>query len=141
VTLGSRVSGISVASRRDDVTRRLIHAIAGPLTVDAVVTRIERQAVEGTWTYASLIDMRAVTAWLSADDVVRVTDRARVIARELGPRGPVAIVVSHPALIPVGQAYAVMPHDAGAVGFFRDPACATRWLECQQAHGPVAPRD
>jgi hypothetical protein len=61
-----------------------------------------------------------------------VTARAEAIARELGPRGPVAIVVANPALIPVGQAHAVIQHEAGSAGFFRDFECAERWLDMEQ---------
>ena len=120
--------------QRDDLKRRLVSAIGGTLTADDAVMRIERQAADGVWSYASLIDMRAVSSWLTFDQMARVTLRAKAIAQDLGPRGPVAIVVANHALIPVGRAHAVIKHGNGTAGFFRDFESAERWLEIEHSY-------
>jgi hypothetical protein len=112
----------------------LVSAIGGTLTADDAVTRIENQAAQGTWSYASLIDMRAVSSWLTFDQMATVTRCAQAIAKRLGPRGPVAIVVANQALIPVGQSSAVIKHEAGMAGFFRDFDSAEAWLESEQSN-------
>ena len=73
--------------------------------------------------------MRGVSSWLTFDQMASVMLRTQAIARDLGPRGPVAIVVDNPALIPVGQSHAVIEHEVGSAGFFRDYESAGRWLE------------
>jgi hypothetical protein len=61
--------------------------------------------------------MRGVISWLTYEQMVRVPSGALAIARELGPRGPVAIVIANQALIPVGQTQAVVVHEVGSTGF------------------------
>jgi hypothetical protein len=120
---------------RDDVKRRLISTISGGLNDGDAVKRMERQAADGAWAYASLIDMRGVTTWLSFEQMAGVTRCARAIAAALGPRGPVAIVVANQALIPVGQTHVVIRHETGTVAFFRDLERAEEWLEIEQSQG------
>jgi hypothetical protein len=91
-------------------------------------------AISGTLTLGSLIDMRAVDAWLTYEQMTRVTSRAEAIAQELEPRGPVAIVVANQALVPSGQTHAVVRSRAGTAGFFRDVETAERWLDTEASN-------
>jgi hypothetical protein len=119
---------------RDDVKRRLYRVVGGTLTADDALRRIENQATDGSWQYATLMDMRAVSSWLTFVQLARVTHLASAIARERGPRGPVAIVVANQALIPVGQAHSIVRSHAGTAAFFRDFETAERWLDAEQSN-------
>src|SRR5262249_6547999 len=130
--------GTAMDYRKDDVRRRLVYEVGGALTADDAMRRLEQQAADGAWAYTSLIDMRMVTAWLTFEQMATVTRRAAAITRDFGPRGSVAIVVANQALIPVGQAHAIVRGEAGTAGFFRDFKTAERWLETDsQTDDPI----
>jgi hypothetical protein len=119
--------------QRDDAKRLLTRTVSGTLSADDALRRIQDQAADGTWGYASLIDMRGFSSWLTYEQMTRVLSGAQAIARQRGRRGPVAIVIANPALIPVGQTHAVIEHEVGTTGFFRDFDGAARWLEIRHA--------
>jgi hypothetical protein len=121
--------------QRDDVRRRVTRTVSGHLSVAATLAYLERQAADGTWGYASLHDMRGVTSWMSFAQSAVMMNRGREIVRTLGRRGSVAIVVGNPALIPIGQTSAIVEHDIGRVGFFRDTETAEAWLDEPDADG------
>jgi hypothetical protein len=122
---------VLVIYARDDAARRITVTTSGPLTLADVLANIDRQILEGTWTYAMLYDTGDSGLLPIVEDIDRVVAVVRSAAKRLGRRGPVAVVSRSETAIAVAREYSVVEHDVGAVGFFRHLDEAERWLDGQ----------
>jgi hypothetical protein len=114
---------------RDDERRRITIQISGYVETHHVVEAIERQAAEGTWTYAVLCDVRG-TSWLpSRDDLDRLLRTVEWGRSTSGERGPVAIVVAGPAALQIARDYSRRANMIARTEAFLDPSNATLWLD------------
>ena len=114
---------------RDHARRRITVTTRGALTVDDILAYIDQQVTEGTWGYAVLYDTGDTGSLPAPEDMDHVIHRVRTLATSLGRRGPIAIVGRSPTVIAIAREYAVVEHDIGAVGFFRDLDAAEDWLD------------
>jgi len=114
---------------RDDASRRITVTTSGPLTLADVLANIDRQILEGTWTYAMLYDTGDAGLLPTPEDIDCIIGVVRAAAKRLGRRGPVAIVSRSPTAIEAAREYSVVEHDVGAVGFFRHLDEAELWLD------------
>ena len=129
---------MQVMYARDDAKRRLTITTSGPVTLADILDNIDRQVREGTWTYAVMYDTGEASAIPTPEEIDRVIGAVRALAVRLGQRGAVAIVSRNPRAFEAAREYAVVEHDVGAVGFFREVDSAERWLD-QQALGSRPP--
>jgi hypothetical protein len=114
---------------RDHAKRRITVTTRGALTADDILAYIDQQVTEGTWEYAVLYDTGDTGSLPTPDDMDHVIHRVRTLATSLGRRGPVAIVSGSPTAVAAAREYAVVEHDVGAVGLFRDLDAAEQWLD------------
>jgi hypothetical protein len=125
---------------RDDAARRITVTTSGPLTLADVLSNIDRQILEGTWTYAMLYDTGEAGVLPTVEDIDRIVAVVRSAAKRLGRRGPVAIVSRSATAIAAAREYSVVEHDVGAVGFFRHLDEAERWLEGEMRNAGEGPQ-
>jgi hypothetical protein len=76
------------------------------VTLSEALAIMDRQAMEGAWSYGVLYDARASLYVPTADDLVAMATRVGVLTTKYGPRGPVALVVGDSAHHKVGRRYA-----------------------------------
>ena len=128
---------MSYAYLRDDVRRRLTLTFTGPLDVAEIVASMDRQAADGLWAYAVLVDARDRLGAGTAAEIQRLADHQRRLTREHGARGPVAVVTNEPAQFGMGRMFGTFVEmDGAAFGAFREITAAERWLDQQQAGTP-----
>ena len=95
-----------IAYERDDQRRLITVTVTEPYSVDDTLNVLDRQAAEGTWGYAMLYDLRAVTFASTEAHLRRIADRVTVLAggRE---RGRVGMAVgARPEMFRMGLMYA-----------------------------------
>jgi hypothetical protein len=120
--------------RLDHARQRLTIIGRDPAGVPDVLAWLDRQVADGAWAYASLDDLRRVTLKPTTQDVHRILDQVTMRSTEHGPRGPVAVVATHPALFGMASLYAALVDLAvGDVEVFSVLAEARHWLDERQA--------
>jgi hypothetical protein len=98
---------VPVRFERDDA-RRLVR-----VTLDADVTPADLAAGlpvrlgDGTWTYATLVDARALPL-VSSDEVRVIASRLATMTAEHGERGPVAVIVSRPVQYGIARMFSLI---------------------------------
>jgi hypothetical protein len=111
----------------DEAAGRIDAVAAGAIERDAFLEMLDRMRAEGTWSYATMLDIRAMTG-LPTLDTLR--DIARV-ASGPGPegqhRGPLAIVTENPAHYGMARTYAALSSGRD-VDVFSEPSDAALWL-------------
>jgi hypothetical protein len=112
--------------QRDDVRKRITVITTGVLTSGEIVAMVDRQANEGTWSYAMLYDACRVTSVATADEVRALAHHVQALERTHGPRGPVAVLTNEDAIYGMARMYSTSSQQR--VGVFRDAADAERWL-------------
>ena len=80
---------------RDDERQRLMVTSVGDVTIEETLAVMDRQAREGTWSYAVLYDARASERIPTAADLQRLVLHVGSLTMKYGPRGRVAFVVVH----------------------------------------------
>ena len=91
---------------------------------------IDRQAVEGAWSFGVLYDTRQGTTVPTGEDVHRTVLHVGRLTTKHGSRGPVALVVSDPQLFVMGSWYSSL----GDLTALNVKVCtsieeADRWLD------------
>ena len=115
---------------RQDDRRQITVTTGGDVNVTDVISVIDRQAAEGTWTYRVLYDERASTTALTLEELRRIVDRVSVMSRRHGPRGPVAIVIGDAGNYSAGRVYEALAGSAKlSFRMFRDLDAAQAWLD------------
>ena len=90
---------------RDDQRRLITVTMTDPYALDEILSAIDRQMAEDTWTYAVLSDLRDVTVLWADVDLQQIADRVKAVGRGR-ERGPVGIAVdARPAGLRMGLTY------------------------------------
>jgi hypothetical protein len=120
---------MSLTYERDDVRRRITVITAGVVTGREILAMVDRQAAEGTWSYAMLYDASTVDSVASADEVRVLERHVAMLSRAYGPRGAVAVLTREPAIFGMVRMYATLGESSHqCVDVFRNPPDAERWL-------------
>jgi len=118
-----------LAYERDDRRRRLIAVPSGTLTLEHCLEFLDRQAAEGTWSYAVLYDGRARTAVLESAELVRLVSRTAILSKQHGPPGALALVRADAAGIGSARMFEIFSDQSGRqVGVFTTIEEAEAWL-------------
>ena len=125
--------GVPLQYSVDHANRRVRQTASDPLTADDILMGQGRQATDGAWSYATLIDMRHVTWVPSKDDLRRFVAHIETLRQTHGIRGPVATVArSNSMLYGVACTYAVLAERTGTrIETFTELADAESWLSRQ----------
>src|SRR5262245_38426268 len=115
--------------QRDDSRCRITIITTGKVTTDEVIAVLDRQAHEGTWSYAVLYEARGGENVPRPDDLRRLLLHVGTLTARYGPRGPVALVTSVPRLTRMGRLYSTLGElTALDMEVFSDVAHAEAWL-------------
>jgi hypothetical protein len=132
------MSDASLTYLRDDIRRQITVTITGPARLGDLVSVVERQAAEGTWSYALLYDECTGTASLSANatrDFLAVVGR---LMRAHGPSRAVAMVCAAVEQFGMARMYSILGEHQGLdSNVFHDVAAAEAWLDTRPK--PTAP--
>jgi RecJ-like exonuclease len=121
-----------ITYERDDARQRIDVMLAGAVSVEELLSIVDRQAAEQTWHYGLCYDARRITkdAASTVDEVRRVLRHVAETNARHGTRGPVAIVTDNPADYAIVRMYSTLGAEQHmTVEVFRDPSDATRWLD------------
>jgi hypothetical protein len=121
----------------DHSRRRIVLTPRDPVSVTDVVAAVERQATDGTWAWATLIDSRLRTSAPTAAAIRQLLARVRALSDVQGPRGPVAMVASMPAMYGMARMYATLGESVTNMQVFGDLAEAEQWLDSHQRSEPA----
>ena len=122
----------------DHARQRITVIWEAPVTLAHILATFERQAAEGTWSYVTLADMRAL---MSAQDISQeIIELIQRLSQIHGRRGAVAALIA-PSVISAAEKYAVASARAGNqhTQVFWDRGEAERWLDHQSVPEPPAP--
>ena len=117
-----------ITYQRDDQRQLITVTVTEPYSGDDFSSVIDRQAAEGTWEYALLYDLRAMTDASTEADLQQIAERVRVAGtgRE---RGPVGIAFRpRPALFLLGLMYTNLIREFAAVELLLTAAQVDAWL-------------
>jgi hypothetical protein len=121
---------VPIFYERDDTKRRITATSVGRVTLEQTIAIIDRQALEGAWSYGTLYDARASDDVPTAAEVQQLVQHIGVLTTRRGPRGPVALVVGKPALSRMGTMYAKLAElTALDARVFVAVEEAERWLD------------
>jgi len=122
---------------RDDARRRIRVTIHQWLPLEDLTAIIDRQAREGTWSYAMIYDARCLHGPAPTADTAKLVDYVLAHVARLGPRGPVAFVTRSADFVGVAHRYARVGEKVGfEVEAFWDLDEAERWLDSRQLPEP-----
>jgi len=116
---------------REDARRRLVVTVDGPFQTSDMLACIERQRVEGTWTYGVLYDLRRMTGTATFAELREIMGQATSHPPTERSRGPVAILATDPGVYTTACRYAALGRSRLTIEVFRDLADADRWLTAE----------
>jgi hypothetical protein len=117
-----------MAYQRDDQRWLITVTVTEPCSVDDISSVVDRQAVEDTWEYALLYDLRAMTDASAEADLELLAERVKLVAGER-ERGPVGIAIHpRPALFLLGLMYAKLIKEFVTVEVLLTAAQIDAWL-------------
>jgi hypothetical protein len=128
-----------IAYQRDNQRRLITVTVTEPWSVDDIIGVVDRQASEGTWEYALLYDLRAITDISAETDLKQIADRIKAVGsgRE---RGLVGIAIPpRPALFLAGLLYTKLTKGFVTVEVLLTAAQIDAWL-VRNAPGGSPPR-
>ena len=108
---------------RDDARGRIDVVLTGVVTLADVLAIVDRQADEGTWSYAVYYDARGIARGQSGspDEARALAQHVAARGKALGPRGPVAVVTDNLAYYAIVRLYSALGASAHfTVEAFRD---------------------
>jgi hypothetical protein len=91
---------------RDDARRRILITMRQLLPTGSLLVMVNRQLTEGTWTYGTRYDLRAVHDAPPRVEAIVAARHVGGLIDAHGPRGPVAIVTRAIEMVAAAQAYA-----------------------------------
>jgi len=128
VTLVSVVISMPIVYERDDQRRLITVTVTEPYALDDIRRVIERQAIEDTWQYAMLYDLRDVTDASAEADLQQIADRVQMVGRGR-ERGQVGIAIRpRPALFLVALTYSKLTKGFVTVEVLLTAAQIDAWL-------------
>ena len=112
-----------------DHERRLITVtVTEPYSIDGILGGIIRQAVEDTWAYAMLYDLRAVTRVSTEAELEQISNRIKVVGSGRR-RGPVGMAIGgKPALFRAGLTFTSLTKTLMTVEILLTVAQLEAWL-------------
>jgi len=113
---------------RDDAHRRLMVTVEGPFQRSEILTVIERQRTEDTWSYGLLYDLRRATGHPTLAELREIMDDAAAWRAAEGSRGPVALLATEPIMYGRLCTYAALGQSKLTIQVFRDLDQADAWL-------------
>jgi hypothetical protein len=117
-----------------DEAAQVVHAsVAGPFERDMFLEMLERMCADGTWTFGTLLDIRAMTGVPSFDSLRHIADAATRPGRDHQRRGPLAILTTDPAHFGMACTYAALSKGRD-IDVFSDPSDADLWLLMRVPH-------
>ena len=117
-----------ITYRIDSVGKRILTTVAGPVTVDDIVSHIGDIHRLRPEAYPALVDTREVTGpFLSASDIWRAASLTRVF-REQGDFPPCAIVAENELIYGLVRMFENLVSDFVNLKVFRDVEAAEKWL-------------
>jgi hypothetical protein len=87
-----------VQYERDDVRRRVVITVQGALQMSEMLTAIERQRTEDTWTYGALFDFRRVVGHPTVAELRDLMGQASGHPIAAGRPGPIALLATEVVL-------------------------------------------
>jgi hypothetical protein len=123
---------------RDDVRRRVVATEKGLFRSADVFDLLERQRVDGTWTYGLLFDTLGMTGHPTIEDVREFLTFESKTDSQLRPRGPLALLSTDVNLYATACMCAALGGTKRKVEVFRDRDEADTWLAAQTGRWPVA---
>jgi hypothetical protein len=119
---------VPVRYERENDRRRVRVTVEGALQTDDALAVLARRRGDGTWTYGTLCDLRAMTDRPTVADLRQIA--AEAVARESdeGARGPVAILATDGAPYIMACLYAALQRSKLTIEVFRALDEAERWL-------------
>lgn len=117
---------------QDDSARRLRVTATDPVTAGDFISSVERQFLDGAWSYGLLVDARTLANPPPAAGIQAFVHRVLELTAAHGPRGPVAIVARQSAMISAAHKYVYFGGNSGSEVFW-DLADAEHWLSRQMA--------
>src|ERR1700687_1711637 len=114
----------------DRARQRLTIVGRDPVGEPDVIEWLERQAVDGAWAYRALVDLRLVAWNPTTEEIPRILRWVVTLSVLRGPRGPVAVVATQPALFGMAHMYSALSEQT--VEAFYEFAEAERWLDGAQ---------
>ena len=131
-----------IAYQRDDQRRLITVTVTEPCSVDDISSMIDRQAGEGTWEYALLYDLRAMTDASTEADFQQIAERGKVGGGGR-QRGPVGVAIrARPALLMLALMYSRLIKEFVTVEVLLTATQIEAWLVRNApsgARGPAAP--
>ena len=125
---GNEPERMPIRYERDDARRRVVVTVEGPFAVADFLAVMERQRDDGAWTYGMLSDLRGMTGEPAIDDLRQFLSEA---ARNIQPRGPIAILATDPVIYGRACTYAALVRATLTVGVFHNVDEAEQWLTAQ----------
>ena len=102
--------------------------VEGPFQRSEILTVIERQRAEDTWSYGLLYDLRRITGHPTLAELREIMDDAAAWRAAEGPRGPVALLATEPIMYGRLCTYAALGQSKLTIQVFRDLDQADAWL-------------
>jgi len=124
---------MAVVYERDDARRRVLVTVEGAFQTSDMLTVIERQRVEDTWSYGILYDMRHMTGRPTLPDLREIMGQAASHRPAQRLRGPVALLVTDPIMYGLACTYAALGHSKLTIQVFRNLDEADAWLAAERA--------
>jgi hypothetical protein len=126
---------------RDDERRQIRIMALQPLETEDIISIVERQARDQTWSYALIYDVRGVPRIPATADMRLIADLVQTHTLAHGPRGPLVTVTRQRDLVRTTHQYARRASKMGfVVEVFSDPEDAEIWVDRQQRLGRVSER-
>jgi hypothetical protein len=112
-----------------DADRRLVHVTAfDRLTGHDLVTIIDQQREDGSWTFGLVYDIRLVEGVISQREEATVAEHVRIAVATDGPRGRVALVTKRADMLASGLEYAYRTSQNIKVKLYWDIDEAIAWV-------------
>src|SRR5580700_3049053 len=104
---------------RDNARRRVRVTVEGACQADDVLAIVARRRGDGTWTYATLCDLRSMTERPTLVDLRQIAREAAARESDEGARGPVALLDTDGAPYTTACVYAALQRSKLTIEVFR----------------------
>ena len=119
---------------KDDVRRRIRITMIEPVTLEDMVSSVERQLADRAWRYGLLVDARDPLVQPKTSDMKKFGAWVSKLVAEHGPRGPIAVVAKDSRTISTAQRHAFSAGKIESVEVFWTLQDAEQWLDGRLAN-------